>query len=283
MNELENNEAVRAERAPVDRVLLIDGDNDPHLPPEFPLTQFTLVRVFLRPGATMPRGLERRLGTLPFCVSVVSPKGGRNAADFVMSLHAGMLHSALPMHVAFTLVTHDKSLAAMAQELQRIGRHAELWTSHPERGGGERGGERGGRRRTPSSRGGSASVARGAPAAEGGAPKVPSSRRRRGGGGRKPRSAAASAAAEPVPVVAGVEPVAARPRPGKEKSLPDAAAAYARRLGGMKNPPAKLKALLNDITNRAGSFGHTADAILSELKASGALTVDPDGRVHLRV
>ena len=237
MNELENNEAVRAERAPVDRVLLIDGDNDPHLPPEFPLTQFTLVRVFLRPGATMPRGLERRLGTLPFCVSVVSPKGGRNAADFVMSLHAGMLHSALPMHVAFTLVTHDKSLAAMAQELQRIGRHAELWTSHPERGGG----------------------------------------------GRKPRSAAASAAAEPVPVVAGVEPVAARPRPGKEKSLPDAAAAYARRLGGMKNPPAKLKALLNDITNRAGSFGHTADAILSELKASGALTVDPDGRVHLRV
>ena len=116
----------------VDSVLLIDGDNDPHLPPDFPITDRTLVRVFLRPLAAMPRPLERRLGRLPMCVSVVSPKGGANSADFVMSLHAGVLHATLPLAIPFTLVSNDKSLGAMAQELQRIGRRAELWTSHPD-------------------------------------------------------------------------------------------------------------------------------------------------------
>ncbi|MFH2204931.1 MAG: hypothetical protein ABIJ96_17620 [Elusimicrobiota bacterium] len=114
----------------VDAVLLIDADNDPHLPPDFTLGPRTLVRVFLRTGAKPPRALERRLEGIPMCVTVVSPQGGGNAADFVMSLHSGILHATLPMHVPFTLVTADVSLSVMAQELQRLGRRAALWTSH---------------------------------------------------------------------------------------------------------------------------------------------------------
>jgi hypothetical protein len=227
-----NNDNQKQERGMVDSVLLIDGDNDPHLPPDFPLTPDTLVRVFLRPEAKMPRGLERRLGSLPMCVTVLSPKGGRNAADFVMSLHAGLLHAALPMHVPFTLVTADKSLAAMAQELQRIGRRALLWTSH----------EKGGRRKAQ------------APAAA-----------------RRPARSQPRARPAPAP-----QPV----RPAGERGLSDVAAAYARRLASIKDPPAKLKALLNDIKNRAVASGHSAEAILEELKRAGALRVDERGRVH---
>ena len=115
-----------------DSVLLIDGDNDPHVPPDVHPTRFTLVRVFLRPGAQMPRTLEKKLSHLPHCATVVSPKGGANAADFVMSLHAGMLHATLPHHVPFLMVTNDATLAAMTAELQRLGRIATIWTSHPD-------------------------------------------------------------------------------------------------------------------------------------------------------
>ncbi|HAH07268.1 MAG TPA: hypothetical protein DCM05_12220 [Elusimicrobia bacterium] len=230
---------------PVDSVLLIDGDNDPHLPPEFPLTPHTVVRVFLRPEASIPKELERKVGALPLCVSVTSPKGGRNAADFVMSLHAGVLHATLPLHVPFTLVTHDKSLAAMAQELQRIGRQALLWTSHPERGGG------GGRGRSRK------------PAAQ---PKAQSSGRRRASSRPKPAAQAAPAAQAP-----------AQP---SSRSLSDAAAAYARRLASVKDPPGRLKTLLNDIKNRAGS-SHAPEAVLEELKRLGALSVDENGRVKV--
>ena len=123
----------RAAAGPIDSVLLIDGDNDPHFPPDFEITDRTLVRVFVRLGAKMPRGLEKRLGTLPMCVTVISPKTGSNAADFVMALHAGVLHATLPMQLPFTIVTNDKSLAVTVQELQRVGRQASLWTSHPEK------------------------------------------------------------------------------------------------------------------------------------------------------
>src|ERR1700756_2533056 len=104
-------------RFPVDSVLLIDGDNDPHVPPDVHPTRHTLVRVFLRPGAKMPRTLEKKLGQLPHCTTVVSPRGGANAADFVMSLHAGMLHAILPQHIHFLMVTNDATLQAMAAEL----------------------------------------------------------------------------------------------------------------------------------------------------------------------
>ena len=123
---------------PVDAVLLIDADNDPHMPPEFTTTEHTLVRLFMRPGAKVPRGLEKRVGDLPMCVAVVIPKGGANAADFAMSLHAGLLHATLPMQIPFTLVTFDTNLSFMAQELQRLGRQTTLWTSHPEGGGRRR-------------------------------------------------------------------------------------------------------------------------------------------------
>ncbi|MFA6028519.1 MAG: hypothetical protein WC969_01565 [Elusimicrobiota bacterium] len=236
-----------AEGALVDSVLLIDGDNDPHLPPDFPLTPSTVVRVFLRPEASMPRGLEKVVGALPLCVGVTSPKGGKNAADFVMSLHAGLLHASLPLHVPFTLVTHDKSLAAMAQELQRIGRQTLLWTSHPERG------ERG-RRKTAA------------------APRAASSSRRSGGRGRRGASRAKPAAAPAAP--------AAPASSASGRSLAEVAATYARRLASVKDPPGRLKTLLNDIKNRASS-AHTPEAVLEELKRLGALSVDENGRVKV--
>ncbi|MBI3564559.1 MAG: hypothetical protein HY079_05110 [Elusimicrobia bacterium] len=119
-------------RHPIDSVLLIDGDNDPHVPTDVKPTRSMLVRVFLRPGAKMPRTLEKKLSHLPHCATVVSPRGGANAADFVMSLHAGMLHAILPQHIPFLMVTNDATLQAMAAELQRLGRVATIWTSHPD-------------------------------------------------------------------------------------------------------------------------------------------------------
>ena len=251
------NEVPIEEKRLVDSVLLIDGDNDPHLPPEFPLTQSTLVRCFVRPGATVPRGLERKLGSLPLFVTVSSPKGGANAADFVMSLHIGILHATLPMQVPFMIVTHDKSLAVACQELMRIGRQATLWTSHPERGGGSR--------RTKSAEAPSASS---------------SSSSRRRGGRRSPRRAPPPAPKpEAVSVVEAVSP--AEPAPAGGKSVAEVAAAYAARLGRIKDPPSRLKTLINDIANRAGRSGHSAEAILEELKVSHGVSVDASGKVTL--
>jgi hypothetical protein len=206
-----------------------------------------LVRVFVRPGAKMPRGLEKRLSDVPQCVAVASPKTGANSADFVMSMHTGILHATLPMHIPFTIVTNDKSLSVMCQELQRVGRRADLWTSHPE--------QRGGR------------AAR-APKA---AVKAPS---RRGGRGRRP----ASRPAAPSPAV----PVAAPASPAPSgKVLAEVASSYAARLSRIKDPPSRLKTLLNDIKNRAAASGFSPEAILEELKSSGVLTVDQNGRVVL--
>ena len=125
-------EAYSVPRSPIENVLLIDGDNDPHVPPDARVTRSTLVRVFLRPGALLPRNLEKPLARLPNFCTVTSPKGGANAADFVMSLHAGMLHAVLPQSVPFLMVTNDATLAAMTAELQRLGRVATIWTSHPD-------------------------------------------------------------------------------------------------------------------------------------------------------
>lgn len=223
---------------PIDAVLLIDGDNDPHLPADFVLTNRTLVRVFLRTGAKIPRALERRLSPLPECIAVVSPGGGSNAADFVMAFHAGLLHSALPLQIPFTLVTADKSLSVMTLELQRVGRRALHWTSHPERGS---------RRR--------------ATAASSAAPAL---RRRTARTHVVP-----SPAASPAPTSA---PSGAVP----------AAASYAERLRRMKNPPSRLKALLNDIRNRAGRPGQTPENILEELRRTGVLSLDASGRVQIQ-
>jgi hypothetical protein len=249
---------------PVDAVLLIDGDNDPHFPPEFQLTPRTLVRVFVRVGAKMPRGLEKRLADLPMAIAVVSPKGGANAADFVMSLHCGMLHTTLPMHIPFTLVTHDKSLSVMCQELQRIGRRAELWTSHPERGG-----------RAP--RAPRATVAAGSPAA----------RTSRGGGrgrgrGRVVRAPARVPAAVAAPSSAPVITQSPAPFAAPGRGVAQIAASYAARLGRIKDPPSRLKTLLNDIKNRAGATGLSPEDILEELKRSQVLSVDSNGKVLLQ-
>ena len=70
---------------------------------------------------------------------------------------------------------------------------------------------------------------------------------------------------------------AAASRPGR--SLADVTIAYERMLSRAKNPPSRLKALLNDIGNRTANFGYTTEAILEELKRSGRLTIDEKGRV----
>jgi hypothetical protein len=243
-------------------------------------TRHTLVRVFLRPGAKMPRTLEKKLSHLPHCTTVVSPRGGANAADFVMSLHAGMLHAILPQHIHFLMVTNDATLQAMAAELQRLGRVASIWTSHPdaeqmsvearseetfEEPKAARSRSRGGR-----SRGGRSSS-------------------RRGGSGRSRTSSSSSraaaepssprAAAEPSPAPRAPAPVSDEPRKPGGKTLSEVAWTYAARLQRIKDVPSRLKTLLNDIKNRAGSQGFNPEEVLEELKRHHGVKVDSSGRV----
>jgi hypothetical protein len=265
-------------RYPVDSVLLIDGDNDPHVPPDVHPTRHTLVRVFLRPGAKMPRTLDKKLSPLPHCTTVVSPRGGANAADFVMSLHAGMLHAILPQHVHFLMVTNDATLQAMAAELQRLGRVATIWTSHPDaarmsaemRGESEesfedvgvkpaRSRSRGGR-----SRGGRSSSRRGGSG---------------GGSGRSRAPSRSSAERAPAPS-APAAPIPDEPRKPGGKTLTEVAWTYAARLQRIKDVPSRLKTLLNDIKNRAGSQGFTPEEVLEELKRNHGVKVDSQGRVQ---
>ncbi len=238
-------------RHPIDSVLLIDGDNDPHLPPDVTPTQHTLVRVFLRPGAKMPRTLEKLLGALPHCATVVSPRGGANAADFVMSLHAGLLHAILPQHIPFLMVTNDATLQAMAAELQRLGRIATIWTSHP----------------TPTeTKEASAS---------------PRRARSRGGRARAPRRGRRVPVASPAAVAAPAAPIPDIPRKTGGKTLSEVAWAYAARLQRIKDVPSRLKTLLNDIKNRAGSQGFLPEEVLEELKLHHGVKVDAQGRVQV--
>ena len=245
----------------VDSVLLIDADNDPHMPSDFTLSQATLVRVFLRPKAALSKALQKRLTGLPLSATIAAPQGGKNAADFVMSMHAGLLHASLPMHIPFSIVTNDKALSAIVQELQRVGRVATLWTSHPDRAEQA---EVSSVRRSSSRSSGSSSGS--------------SSRSRRGGRGRgRGRSVKAAPAAAPVEPAEAPAAVAAPSSPSK--SLEQVTAAYERMLSRAKNPPSRLKALLNDIGNRAANFGYSVEAILEELKRSHGLSIDERGRV----
>lgn len=267
--------------SPIENVLLIDGDNDPHVPPGARVTRYTLVRVFLRPGALLPRNLEKPLARLPNFCTVTSPKGGANAADFVMSLHAGMLHAVLPQHVPFLMVTNDATLTAMTAELQRLGRVATVWTSHRDMeaelteaesgttGGYESAGttkaknhrRRGGRGRSSSTSRGGSSSSRGG-------------RSRRSRSSRSEPSAAPKTEAAPPPA-----PVSDEPRKTGGKTLTEAAWTYASRLQRIKDVPSRVKTLLNDIKNRAGSHGFTPEEILEELKRNHGVRVDGQGRV----
>ncbi len=272
-------------RSPIENVLLIDGDNDPHVPPDARVTRSTLVRVFLRPGALLPRNLEKPLARLPNFCTVTSPKGGANAADFVMSLHAGMLHAVLPQSVPFLMVTNDATLAAMTAELQRLGRVATIWTSHRDieaelaeaegTGTYESAGTtkaKNSRRRGGRSRGGGRSRAA--------APAAPS-RRSRGGRGRSSSRATPpeAAAAAPAPVI--LPPDTGEPRKAGGKTLSEAAWTYASRLQRIKDVPSRVKTLLNDIKNRAGSHGFSPEEILEELKRHHGVKVDVQGRVQV--
>jgi hypothetical protein len=253
---MENTEKATLRAGLVESVLLIDADNDPHMPADFPLSSATLVRVFLRPKAALSRSLQKRIADLPLCATISAPQGGKNAADFVMSLHAGLLHASLPMSIPFSIVTNDKALSGIVQELQRVGRVATLWTSHPDR---EEQAE-------------SASARRAAPSTR-------SSRSRRGGRGRTRSTKAVPAAAAPAPAAEAPGAAAAPAPAAPSKSLEEVTAAYERMLSRAKNPPSRLKALLNDIGNRTSNFGYSPDAILEELKRSHGLSIDERGRV----
>ncbi len=252
---MENADKITLRAGLVDSVLLIDADNDPHLPSDFPLSTATLVRVFLRPKAALPRTLQKRIADLPLCATISAPQGGKNAADFVMSMHAGLLHASLPMHIPFSIVTNDKALSAIVQELQRVGRVATLWTSHPDR----------------QEQAQSSSIRRSS------SPRPTRSRRGGRGRGRSAKIVPAPTMAEPQS--AGVKPATIPAPPSPSRSLADVTATYERMLSRAKNPPSRLKALLNDISNRTINFGYPADAILEELKRSHGLSIDERGHV----
>lgn len=258
---------------PLDSVLLIDGDNDPHVPPDVHPTRFTLVRVFLRPGAKMPRTLEKKLSHLPHCATVVSPRGGANAADFVMSLHAGMLHATLPHHIPFLMVTNDATLGAMTAELQRLGRVATIWTSHPDAAtmSAEAREESDDEPKPRRSRGGRS---RGGRSRSGRSPAP-----RSGGRGRSPRSA--TPAPEAAQAAPSAPPPPDVPRKTGGKTLSEVAWTYATRLQRIKDVPSRLKTLLNDIKNRAGSQGFAPEEVLEELKRHHGVKVDAQGRVQV--
>ncbi len=268
-------EAYTVPRSAVENVLLIDGDNDPHVPPDARVTRSTLVRVFLRPGALLPRNLEKPLSHLPNFCTVTSPKGGANAADFVMSLHAGMLHAILPSSVPFLMVTNDATLSAMAAELQRLGRIAAIWTSHPDAetmsaeatGRYESAGAKPARRNRGRSGRSRAALS-------------PSPRRASSARGR----AAARVALPPValpPVAPLPAPVSDAPRKTGGKTLSEVSWTYASRLLRIKDVPARVKTLLNDIKNRAGSHGFSPEEILEELKRHHGVKVNASGRVQV--
>lgn len=227
---------------PVDSVLLIDGDNDPHMPPGYELSARALVRVFLRRGADIPKALARKLSGVPNCTSVPAPRTTGNAADFVMALHAGVLHATIPMNIPFLIVTNDKGLAVIVEEFQRVGRQAALWTSHE--------------------------AAEDAPA--------PASRRGAARRGRRGRGKAAAKAAEPP---AEKAPEAAPAAPADDAVNGQAAADYARRLMQAKDPPSRLKSLLRDIQNRAKPKGCDPKAVVDLLVGAGVVSVDGQGRV----
>ena len=255
--------SLKLEHPLIDSVLLIDADNDPHIPPDYLISDRALVRLFLRTDAKAPRGLERKLAGLPFCVTVRSTKGGANASDFGMSLHAGILHATLPMHIPFTFVTADKALGVMVEELQRLGRVAAIWSSHPERGGSRTRAE--------------------APARKAPAGNSRGSSRGRGRGRGRARVAPVPAAVSAAPAETGAEApvteVIAAPVGTSGAGIERVTATYAARLARVKGPPSRVKALLNDIKNRAGA-GHTPEQILEELKRRGAVAVDDKGRVQ---
>jgi hypothetical protein len=171
------------------------------------------------------------------------------------------------------MVTNDATLQAMAAELQRLGRVATIWTSHPDAAGmsaeardaGEetfeepkpRSRSRGGRSRGGRSRSGGRS----------------SGRSRSG-------SSSSRAAAEPSPKPAApAAPVSDEPRKPGGKTLSEVAWTYAARLQRIKDVPSRLKTLLNDIKNRAGSQGFNPEEVLEELKRHHGVKVDSQGRV----
>ena len=281
---LKNPDSSIPPRYPVDSVLLIDGDNDPHVPPDVHPTRHTLVRVFLRPGAKMPRTLEKKLSHLPHCTTVVSPRGGANAADFVMSLHAGMLHAILPQHIHFLMVTNDATLQAMAAELQRLGRVASIWTSHPdaeamsaEARGDESYEDSGAKPARSRSRGGRSRGGRSSSSRRGSSGRARSSSSTSRSESSSSRTEASSRAAEPAP--AAPAPIPDEPRKPGGKTISEVAWTYAARLLRIKDVPSRLKTLLNDIKNRAGSQGFNPEEVLEELKRHHGVKVDSQGRV----
>jgi hypothetical protein len=76
-------------------------------------------------------------------------------------------------------------------------------------------------------------------------------------------------------------PATDEPRKVGGKTLSEAAWIYASRLQRIKDVPSRVKTLLNDIKNRAGSHGFSPEEILEELKRHHGVKVDAQGRVQV--
>ncbi|MDD5302096.1 MAG: hypothetical protein PHS14_03220, partial [Elusimicrobia bacterium] len=83
------------------------------------------------------------------------------------------------------------------------------------------------------------------------------------------------------PISAPLPPVSDEPRKTGGKTLSEAAWTYASRLQRIKDVPSRVKTLLNDIKNRAGSHGFSPEEILEELKRHHGVQVDAQGRVKV--
>jgi hypothetical protein len=102
---------------------------------------------------------------------------------------------------------------------------------------------------------------------------------RRGGRSRSSQSSS-RASAEPAPAPrAPAAPVSDEPRKPGGKTLSEVAWTYAARLQRIKDVPSRLKTLLNDIKNRAGSQGFNPEEVLEELKRHHGVKVDSTGHV----
>ena len=130
------------------------------------------------------------------------------------------------------------------------------------------------RRRGGRSRGGSRTRAA-APAA------APAARRSRGGRGRTSSRAKPPEAASAAPAPILLPPDSGEPRKAGGKTLSEAAWTYSARLQRIKDAPSRVKTLLNDIKNRAGSHGFSPEEILEELKRHHGVKVDAQGRVQV--
>jgi len=121
-------------------VVLFDLDN---CSSEFPVIihpdfcDFLLVYVFGGPNLpSVPSDsvqyLKRMYSTTKTLKMVHTPQSAKNAADFALSFHSGLLHQKLPIKIPFIIVSKDKGLAHVIFQLQCLKRNSQIITTNLE-------------------------------------------------------------------------------------------------------------------------------------------------------